>query len=264
MPSWNADQYLKFDRERTQPARDLLTRIEIETPGRVIDLGCGPGNSTELLAARWPEGKLSGLDNSRAMIDAARRDHPETRWPNIGWLLGDIAGWARDPDGVFDVVYSNAALQWVPDHSALYPALFGRVAPGGALAVQVPANLGAPAHAAMRSLAASDPWRSLLPPGGVREWFVHDAGFYYDRLAKTATQVDLWETEYLHVLDGPAAIVEWYKGTGLRPFLDALPSAEHRDGFLEEYLALITRAYPVRQDGRVLFPFRRLFLVAYR
>jgi trans-aconitate 2-methyltransferase len=259
MPSWNADQYLQFARERTRPARDLLARIEIDLPGRVIDLGCGPGNSTELLTERWPRSEICGLDSSSAMIDAAGRKHPEIRW-----ALGDIADWAGATEGMFDVVFSNAALHWVPDHARLYSALLGRVAPGGALAVQVPANLDSPAQLAMRELAASADWQRVLPPEGVRQWYVHDVGFYYDCLAPAAQRVDLWTTEYIHILPSAAAVVEWYKGTGLRPFLDALPTDGHRDAFLAEYLALIARDYPLRQDGRVLFPFRRLFVIAYR
>jgi trans-aconitate 2-methyltransferase len=259
MPSWNADQYLKFPAERTRPARDLAAAVAIGVPAQAIDLGCGPGNSTEILAGRWPDTALSGIDSSPAMIDAARRDHPAWRWS-----VGDIAAWAAEPGETFDVIFSNAALQWVPDHSTLYPNLFARVAHGGALAVQVPANLGAPAHQAMRDLAGSKRWASSFPKGGVREWYVHDAGFYYDRLAGAAARIDIWQTEYLHVMDGPSAIVEWYRGTGLRPFLDALPADEDRTAFAADYLERITAAYPAQADGRVLFPFNRLFLVAYR
>ena len=258
MPSWNADQYLKFAAERTQPARDLLARIRVERPSRVVDLGCGPGNSTQLLVERWPAAEVSGIDNSPAMIDAARRDHPKNKW-----AVGDISAWGDEGGAPFDVVFSNAALQWVPDHARLYPRLFGRVAAGGALAVQVPMNLDAPAHTAMRDLAATPAWACLLPKGGVREWYVHDARFYYDCLAPLAARLDLWETEYLHVMDGAEAIVEWYKGTGLRPFLDALPSDADRENFLADYTDRIADAYEAQADGRVLFPFRRFFLVAY-
>ena len=259
MPSWNADQYLKFAAERTRPARDLAAAVAIEAPARAVDLGCGPGNSTEILAERWPDAALSGIDSSSAMIDAARRDYPDWRWS-----VGEISTWAAEPGEAFDVIFSNAALQWVPDHQTLYPNLFARVAPGGALAVQVPANLGAPAHQAMRNLASSQRWASFLPKNGVREWFVHDADFYYDCLSAAASRIDIWQTEYLHVMDGPAAIVEWYRGTGLRPFLDALPTDGDRTAFAAEYLDWIAAAYPAQADGRVLFPFNRLFLVAYR
>ena len=179
-------------------------------------------------------------------------------------MVNDIAEWAAGAGELFDVVFSNAALQWVPDHASLYPALLRHVAPGGALAVQVPMNLDAPAHLAMRELASTPAWACLLPPGGVREWHAHDAGFYFDLLASTAARLDLWETEYFHVMGGPAAIVEWYKGTGLRPFLDALPTDDDRTNFLADYTDRIADAYPAQADGRVLFPFRRFFLVAYR
>lgn len=259
MPSWNADQYLKFARERTRPARDLAAAVEVAAPKRAVDLGCGPGNSTEILAEYWPEAALCGFDSSPAMIEAARRDYPDWRWS-----VADISAWAAEEGEAFDLVYSNAALQWVPGHRTLYPRLMSRVAPGGALAVQVPANLDAPAHTAMRELAATGHWASKFPPGAVREWYVHDAGFYYDCLAGAAARIDIWYSEYIHVLDGPAAIVEWYKGTGLRPFLDALASDSDRERFLAEYLDRIDVLYPAQADGRVLFPFRRLFVVAYK
>ncbi len=259
MPSWNADQYLKFAAERTQPSRDLLARILVDRPARVIDLGCGPGNSTAQLAERWPAAEISGLDNSAAMIAQANRAYPDRRW-----ILGDIAEWAGAEGEPFDLVFSNAAMQWVPDHESLYPALLRRVAPGGALAIQVPANLDAPAHVLMRDLASTPAWASQLPHGGVREWYVHEPEFYYDLLAPQAVRLDLWVTDYIHVMDGAAGIVEWYKGTGLRPFLDALPSDADRTNFLADYADRIAEAYPARADGRVLFPFRRFFLVAYR
>lgn len=259
MPTWNADQYLRFGDERTQPCRDLVARIALASPRRIIDLGCGPGNSTEVLAKRWPAAELTGLDSSPEMIDAARGMYPERRW-----VVRDIAAWATGDDGPFDVVFSNAAMQWVDDHATTYPRLLTRAASGGALAVQVPCNYGAPAHRLMRELAESDGWRARLPAGGVREWHVHDPGFYYDVLAPHAARIEVWETEYLHVMAGPEAIVDWYKGTGLRPFLDALASDAERASFMAEYLELIRVAFPRRPDGRVLFPFRRLFVVAYR
>lgn len=259
MPTWNADQYLRFAEERTQPCRNLAARIAVASPRRVIDLGCGPGNSTEVLAKRWPDAELTGLDSSAEMIDAARRAHPRSRW-----LVGDIATWTAGDDGPFDVVFSNAAMQWVGDHAAAYPRLLQQAAPGGALAVQVPGNYDGLAHRLMRELATSEAWRGRFPAGGVREWHVHAPTFYYDVLAPHAARVDLWETEYVHVMPGPEAIVEWYKGTGLRPFLDALASDAERAGFTAGYLDAIRAAFPARPDGRVLFPFRRLFVVAYR
>ncbi|MDB5300999.1 MAG: Trans-aconitate 2-methyltransferase [Phycisphaerales bacterium] len=224
-----------------------------------MDLGCGPGNSTEVLAARWPAARIAGLDSSGAMIETARRE-----FPGQEWVVGDIASWAGETDGgSYDLIFSNAAMQWVGDHATAYPKIFSRVAPGGALATQVPSDLDAPAHTLMRDLAASEFWRRKFTHE-IREWHVHDVPFYYDVLAPLASRLDLWTTEYVHVMPGAEAIVEWYRGTGLRPFLDALAMEADRAGFVAEYLELIRKAFPARGDGRVLFPFQRLFLVAYR
>lgn len=254
MPSWNTSQYLQFADERTRPAKDLIQRIALGQPGRIIDLGCGPGNSTAALIDRWPDATTTGLDHSPDMITAAKNSYPKNQW-----ITGDIASWT--PDQPYDLIFSNAALQWVPEHRALLPRLIRQVAPGGALAVQVPANLAAPAHRLMRELAASPAWQNHFPRQ-VREWLVHDPAFYYDVLSPLAGRIDLWTTEYMHVMVGPDAIVEWYKGTGLRPFLDLLSPVD-QPHFLTDYRALLASAYPRRADGRVIFPFLRLFFIAY-
>jgi trans-aconitate 2-methyltransferase len=256
MPTWNAEQYLRFADERTRPCRDLAAAISLESPRRIIDLGCGPGNSTAVLAGRWPQAEVTGLDSSEAMLAAARRDAPDR-----AWIRGDIATWTSEAP--FDLVFSNAAFQWVPDHETAFPRAFAQVAPGGARAVQMPAYIDAVAHAAMRAVAARPAWRAYFG-GPVREWHVHPASFYYDVLAPHAARLDIWTTDYVHVMPGPAAIVAWYEGTGLRPYLDPLPDQATRRRFLDEYLEAITEAYPARPDGRVLFPFRRLFVIAYR
>jgi len=274
MPTWNAGQYLRFAAERTRPCRDLAAAITMEHPQRIIDLGCGPGNSTAVLAERWPQANIMGLDNSQEMIVAARKDAPGRTFE-----VGDIATWA--PEATYDLVFSNAALQWVENHAEVYPRLLGFVAPGGAFAAQVPCNMAAPAHEVMREIARRPEFQAYLGLGakgaegdpkpqmfkqddGVRQWHVHEAAFYYDVLAPHAERVDIWQTEYLHILPNAAAIVEWYKGTGLRPFLDRLPDATVRARFLDLYLQAITDAYPARRDGRVILPFQRLFVVAYR
>ena len=257
MPTWNADQYLKFAEERTQPCRDLAARISLPDVRTIMDLGCGPGNSTNVLAQRWPNAEITGLDNSPSMIEAARREQPQHRW-----IVSDITEWAADPSNQgeqFDVVFSNASLQWVPDHASVYPKLFARVAPGGAFAAQIPADLNARPHELMREIAS--PRMNVM---NVKEWHANPPGFYYDLLAPLSARVDVWETEYQQVLPNPEAIVEWYKGTGLRPFLEALHTNLERDEFLAEYLKRIRIAYPPHPDGKVLFPFRRLFVVAYR
>jgi trans-aconitate 2-methyltransferase len=259
MPTWDAELYLRFNDERTRPCRELAARVAIAAPDRVIDLGCGPGNSTGVLAERWPKAQLTGLDSSAEMIAAARRARP-----GLSWRVGDIAAWSDENGQMYDVVFSNAALQWVDDHATMFPKLLSHVAPGGALAIQMPANYDAPAHCLMRELAASHAWRDRFQAGGIRDWHVHDLAAYHDMIASAAARVDLWQTEYLHILADAAAIVEWYKGTGLRPFLEALADDEQRADFTAQYLERIRRAYPVRGNGRVIFPFLRLFLIAYQ
>jgi len=256
MPTWNSSQYLKFAGERTQPAVDLAARIALENPRRMIDLGCGPGNSTAVLAKRWPQAELTGLDSSPDMLAAARKDY--LQW---NWLQGDIATWTAEAP--FDVVFSNASMQWVSDHARTIPHLFAQVAAGGAWAMQIPANLTAPPHRLIRDLAASGKWRAKFPKSP-REWRHETPAFYYDTLAPLAAKVDIWETEYLHILANVEAIVEWYRGTGLRPWLDALASDAERTSFLEDYRAALVPEFPPQPDGKVLFPFRRLFVIAYR
>ena len=259
MPDWHPAQYLKFAEERTRPCRDLAARVDLAAPRRIIDLGCGPGNSTEVLATRWPEAELTGLDSSPDMIAQARAAHPD--WT---WIGGDIAEWASGAGDrllssaqtcSYDLAFSNAALQWVPDHATVFPRLLARAR---VLAVQVPGNRDGPAHRIMREVAKGYPLE-----GRVREWHTHDAAFYYDVLATHAARLDIWETEYIHVMDSAEAIVEWYKGTGMRPFLEALDTDTARASFTADYLEAIRAAYPPRPDGKVLFPFRRIFLVAY-
>lgn len=257
MPTWDAGQYLRFAEERTRPCRDLAARIDVAEPNRVIDLGCGPGNSTAVLAERRPRARIEGLDSSPEMIASARAARPDLRWS-----VGDITAWAAGDEGPFDVVFSNAALQWVDDHARVFPNLLRHVAPGGALAIQMPGNYDAAPHRLMRELAASPAWRGRFPADGVREWHVHDLDFYHDLLAPRVESLDLWATEYFHILPDVPAIVEWYRGTGLRPFLQALDSEKSREEFTNAWGDRLREVFPSRPNGAVLFPFRRLFLIA--
>jgi trans-aconitate 2-methyltransferase len=256
MPHWNPDQYLHFASERTQPAVDLLVRIHLAAPRTIIDLGCGPGNSTALLHERWPAANILGLDSSQEMIHTACATHPTWQWQRA-----DISQWTATT--LHDLVFSNAALQWVPDHPRLLPHLLSQVAPDGALAVQMPAHLTSPVHQAMLAIARDPAWcdRMQQAAGAV---VVHTPQVYYDLLQPLAERIDLWVTEYLHVLDNPAAVIEWMRGTGLRPFLHALSDEAERSDFERRLLAEVERGYPRQADGRVLLPFRRLFLLAYR
>lgn len=259
MPTWNAEQYLKFGDERAQPCRDLIARIALRGPRTIVDLGSGPGNSAAMLAERWPDAEITGIDNSDEMIAAARKAYPAGKWQR-----GEISNWALQDSINPDLVLANASLQWLPDHGKLFPRILSRIAPGGAFAAQMPANLEAPAMQLPRQMAASQGWRRWFPKGFVDNWMVQEPAFYYEALSEVAGKLDIWETRYTHVFADAGAIVEWYKGSGLRPFLEAIGEAKDRAKFLEEYLAGLRHYYPPQRDGKVLFPFRRLFLVAYR
>jgi trans-aconitate 2-methyltransferase len=244
-----------FERERTRPVADLLNAVPIAGIQTAADIGCGPGNSTEALAARAPGASILGLDSSVDMIEAARR-----RLPRVRFVVADIVGWS-DP-GPYDLILANAALQWVPHHETLFPALVDKLARGGCLAVQMPDNLDEPAHRLMRETAACGPWAAKL--GDVSRPPLRPPQGYYAMLAPSCSQVDVWRTVYYHPLaGGPGAVVEWLKGTGLRPFLAPL-SAHERSAFLERYGDAVARAYPALPDGTVLLPYPRLFIVATR
>jgi trans-aconitate 2-methyltransferase len=253
--TWNPELYLSFGDLRTRPAIDLLARIPLRAPARIADLGCGPGNSTALLVERWPDAAVTGIDSSAAMLAKARASGIRANW-----LQADLADWT--PALPFDLLFSNAALQWLPGHAELLPRLFGHVASGGVLAVQMPRNFGAPSHVLLRELAAAEPWAERLEPALPREP-VGSPACYYDLLAPSAAGLDIWETEYLHVLDGDDPVLAWTRGTALRPVRAALEPDEVA-AFEADYGQRLRAAYPRRADGRTLFPFRRLFIVACR
>jgi trans-aconitate 2-methyltransferase len=255
--TWSPRQYSTFEAERTRPVRDLLNAVPTHSVRRAVDLGCGPGNSTEVLAERFPGAEITGLDSSTDMIEAAR-----ARLPHLRFDLADIAAW--DDPGPFDVILANAVLQWVPDHATLLPRLVGKLAQGGSLAVQVPDNLEEPAHRLMRQVAATGPWADKLARAADARAPRFGAEWYYSLIRTCADRVDVWATTYHHVLAGGAdGVIEWFKGSGLRPFLAPL-NAEETAGFLAEYRACLAAAYPPLPDGSVLLPFPRLFMVATR
>jgi trans-aconitate 2-methyltransferase len=253
--TWNPERYLAFGDQRTRPAVDLLARVPLAEAGRIADLGCGPGNSTALLVERWPEAETVGIDNSKEMLAKARASGLRA-----GWVEADIATWA--PPDPLDLIYSNAALHWLADHERLMPKLLGYLRPGGALAIQMPRNFEAPSHALLRETAQSGPWATCLE-GPLATPSVAAPAWYYDLLAPLAGTLDVWETEYLHVLDGDDPVLMWTRGTALRPVLDTLDE-QHREAFEAAYAARLRKAYPMRADGRTLFPFRRLFIIAQR
>jgi trans-aconitate 2-methyltransferase len=255
--SWSAKQYVAFEDERTRPVRDLLAALPPIDAHSVIDLGCGPGNSTEVLAARYPQANISGIDSSSDMIEAARR-----RLPHVKFAVEDLQAW--QDAGPFDVILANAVLQWVAHHEALLPALIAKLAPGGALAVQMPDNLDEPAHRLMREVAADGPWAAKLAASSAARAPCPSAAWYYELLRPLCSKLELWRTTYFHFLRGGApALVEWFKGSGLRPFLEPLNAGECR-AFLERYTAAIAKAYPPAADGSVPLPFPRVFFTAIR
>ncbi len=254
MPTWDPRQYLKFADHRLRPALDLLSQIQLDDPRLVFDLGCGPGNITRLLAERWPGARVVGIDSSADMLAKARREVP-----SVTFAEGDINSWTapRPPQ----LLFSNAALHWLDGHAELLPRLLRQLAAGGLLAVQMPRNSDAPSHLLMHAAAADGPWRTRLADVRSVLRSVETPDVYYRILAPITRRADIWETEYLHVLEGDNPVVEWTKGTGLRPYLDALEEPD-RGGFLAAYAARVASAYPKQADGRTLLPFRRIFFVA--
>ena len=256
MPPWDPQQYQRFNDERSRPFFDLLARVPDDDVYTVADLGCGPGNLTETLAARWPEAQIWGVDNSPEMLTAATKLPPH---PYLRFVAGDIFDW--QPERPLERLISNAALQWVPDHLTLIPRLVSLLAPRGVLAVQMPFNFDEPTHTLLEEVRAQEPWLTILGPRQ-RQYFVQPPAWYADTLHALGMSVDLWETIYYHVLNGSDAVLEWVKGTALRPALSKL-SPPHQQEFLTVYGEKLRNVYPAGPYG-TLFPFKRLFFVARR
>ena len=256
MNDWSARQYLKFEDDRTRPSRDLIAQVPLDRAARVFDLGCGPGNSTGLLIERFPEAEVIGLDSSPDMLRQAR-----DRLPGRTFEQGDLSTWS--PPERTDLLFGNAVFQWVPDHPAVLRRLLAALPTDGVLAVQMPDNTEEPALALMREVAMSPRWAARLAPAAAARDDLPTPSAYYDLLGSLCAHLDIWHTVYNHVLADAEAIVEWFKGSGLRPFLSPLDDDMRRD-FVADYTARIARAYPRQHDGRVLLRFPRLFIVATR
>ncbi len=256
---WNPAQYRKFGDHRLRPGRELIGRLDGAAPRLIYDLGCGTGTLTRLLAERWPEAKVIGVDHSKEMLAEATNE-PST----VHWLEADLRTW--QPESPPDLIYSNATLHWLEGHRELFPRLLGHLKTGGALAVQMPLSWDMPSHLLMRAVLneGSEGSGALgtedLRQTAARQW-VEDSETYYDLLAESCTHIDIWETEYLQILTGDDPVLEWVKGTGLRPILNGL-AEDQRTLFLAEYRRRLLEAYPRRADGSTLYPFRRLFIVA--
>ena len=254
--AWSPTQYLKFEDERTRPARDLLAQVPLAEAKRFVDIGCGPGNSTEIIAERFPDAEAIGLDSSPEMLVAARK-----RLPKATFVEADIATWSP-PVGT-DLLYGNAIFQWVKGHLGVIERLLSGLSSGGVVALQVPDNYQEPSHTSMKEVAKAGPWTAkLAPAAGVRD-VIPSPDDYYNRLKPIAARVDIWRTVYHHPLEGTGAIVEMLRSTGLRPYLGLLDEAE-RPKFVEEYEKRLAKAYPPLVDGKVLLRFPRLFVVAVR
>ncbi len=254
--AWDPAQYLKFADHRLRPALDLLGRIAADGPRAVYDLGCGAGNVTRLLAERWPQARVVGLDSSEEMLAKARAACPAASFESA-----DLTAWR--PPVPADVLYSNAVLHWLDDHASLFPRLIAGLAEGGTLAVQMPRNHDAPSHTCMREAAEAGPWAAVVVPA-LRHHPVAEPEVYYDLLRPLVSSLEIWETVYVQALEGENPVVEWTKGTALRPLLQAIEDGGQREAFLADYAARLAAAYPRRADGRTLLPFRRIFIVARR
>ena len=256
MADWSAEQYLKFEDERTRPSCDLLAQVPLVDARKVVDIGCGPRILPELLAARWPQAAVTGIDDSADMLRQARE-----RLPACTFVEANVAHWV--PTENTDLLFANAIFQWVPGHLRQLQRLLGALPPGGVLAVQMPDNLDEPSHLLMREVAHFGPWRKQLADKARVRDTLPKPGAYYDALSQLCTRLEIWHTIYNHVLDDAAAIVEWVKGTGLKPFVDPLEPADRKE-FIREYTARVAAAYPAQFDGKVILRFPRFFVVAVK
>ncbi|MCJ8210169.1 trans-aconitate 2-methyltransferase [Mucilaginibacter sp. RS28] len=254
--TWSADLYRKYEAERNRPVVDLLNRIITTEVKSAADIGCGPGNSTQLLQEKFPKATVVGMDSSPNMIEAARK-----RLPDIAFEVADVANWQNSTS--FDVILSNAVLQWVPNHHTLIPNLLEKINAGGTLAIQMPDNFAEPTHRLMREVAASGHWAKQLTDAPKR-LDRQPADWYFNLLYPRVSALDIWRTTYFHpIKNGAEGIVEMVKSTGLRPYLDTL-APKDQDLFLEAYQAEISKAYKAQSDGTVLLPYPRLFIIAVK
>ena len=251
---WDVALYLKFERERVRAATDLLAHVPTRGPRRVVDLGCGPGASTHLLTTRFADADVIGLDSSERMLASAR-----ARLPKINFEKRDVVAWR--PTVSPDIIFANSSLQWLPDHHELTPRLYSLLAEGGSLAIQMPDNRQEPSHALMRMVAADGPWVDRLLPVAKTRAVIGAYSDYYRWLSQLGAKLEIWQTTYVHALTGVGELVDWFRGSGLRPFLNPLNESE-REEFLARYMEELAAAYPSEPDGQVLFLYPRLFIVA--
>lgn len=251
MFQWNSEQYTKFEKERTQPSIDLINRLDIQ-PKTVLDIGCGPGNSTNQLYERFPDANILGIDNSDNMLCKARNSYPKLRFVNC-FIPDEL-----DRLDSFDLIFSNACLHWIPEHSSLYGRLMSCLNEGGVLAVQMPLVQYAPFYKILNELVAEKKWESLRSIQNFHNLLPDDT---YDALAAVSDNIEMWDTTYYHIVDSHQAVIDWYKGSGLRPYLETLNDA-NRDDFLSELYERIAQAMPIQNNGKLLLKMPRLFFIA--
>jgi trans-aconitate 2-methyltransferase len=252
--TWDPSRYLSFGQQRLRAAKDLLARVPLDAPAWIADLGCGPGNATRLLAERWPQARIIGVDSSPDMLAEAQRGGPAAKW-----VRADLSDWR--PKRRFDLLFANAVLHWLDEHETLLPRLMSFLSPGGVLAIQMPRNFAAPSHTLLRETAASGPWATRLA-AVLRDEPVGEPACYHGLLSGSAMSTDIWETEYLQALEGEDAVLNWVRGTALRPVIEAL-DGNQLAAFEARYAERLRAAYPRRpEDGLTLFAFKRLFIVA--
>lgn len=251
---WNPNLYLKYGKERIQPSIDLVSRIDMDQPVKIIDIGCGPGNSTQILAQRWPKAIITGIDNSPAMIEKAKMDYPKQDWLVLDAGTGEI-------EGKYDIVFSNAVIHWIPNHQALFRKFHTLLTDNGLIAVQVPIFWDMPLGIAIAKVAKQSQWASITKEA-TEQYTAHDYHFYYDVLTEIFQSIDIWETHYMHVLDSHLSILEMIKSTGLRPYLNLLENDTDKQAFEDMVLKHIKNDYPLQKNGKVILPFKRLFFIA--
>lgn len=254
MSDWNSDQYLMFGKERTQPAIDLAKRIDIEAPKRIIDIGCGPGNSSDVLAKQFGNAYILGVDNSENMIKKAKKDYPDLEF-KICDAGKDLPSFEND----FDIVFSNACIQWIPNHKRLISDMMGLLKKGGELAVQIPMNYKEPIHRIISEIAGSRKWSCKF--SNPRVFYTLSQDEYFDLLSRISSDFTMWETVYFHRMSSHQSILEWYRSTGLRPYLSALSESD-KPVFEKAVFDEVVKAYPIRENGEIIFRFPRFFFIA--
>ncbi|MBI9084145.1 MAG: methyltransferase domain-containing protein [Desulfobacterales bacterium] len=256
MTDWKPDLYMRFNSERTQPSIDLIYRIAQVEPKSIIDIGCGPGNSTRVLVNRWPKSKIIGIDSSAAMIQKARQDYP-----NQEWVIADATSY--EPEIKFDIVFSNAAIQWIPNHEALLMRFYSFLSDRGIVAIQIPQFWDMSLGQIINNIANKNRWRERT--AGISSLFtIENRSFYYDILSKLFSSIEMWETQYMHILESHGAIIEMMRSTGLKPYLEKIDNDADKEVFEGAVLEEIKKAYPIQKNGKVILPFKRLFFIGYR